>query len=129
MQSSRRSFLRGVASIAGAASAQTAYAQHVHPAPPGPQQTSRPTPPSAPVPPHELGPGIAPVVSPDVPDMPWRLENGVKVFDSGTVRGGQAARSISVSVAGAQQLRLVVTSAGDGDAYDHADWANARLFA
>ena len=37
MQSSRRLFLRGLASVAGAASAQTAYAQHVHPAPPPPQ--------------------------------------------------------------------------------------------
>ena len=32
-QSNRRSFLRGLASFAGAVSAQTAYAQHVHPAP------------------------------------------------------------------------------------------------
>jgi manganese oxidase len=81
MQSSRRSFLRGVASIAGAASAQTAYAQHVHPAPQAPQPTARPSEPAPPVPPYELGSGIVPVVSPDVPNMPWRLENGVKVFD------------------------------------------------
>jgi len=33
------------------------------------------------VPPHRLGPGVVPVVSPDIPDMPWRLDNGVKVFD------------------------------------------------
>ena len=33
------------------------------------------------MPPHQLGPGVVPVVSPDIPDMPWRLENGVKVFD------------------------------------------------
>jgi FtsP/CotA-like multicopper oxidase with cupredoxin domain len=77
MRSSRRSFLRGVASIAGAASAQTAYTQHVHPAP----SPSKPDAPVAPVRPHELGPGIVPVISPDVPNMPWRLENGVKVFD------------------------------------------------
>ena len=81
MQSSRRSFLRGVASIAGAASAQTAYAQHVHPAPQPQQPTARPAEPAPPVAPHELGPGVIPVVSPDVPNMPWRLENGVKVFD------------------------------------------------
>jgi manganese oxidase len=78
MQSSRRSFLRGVASIAGAASAQTAYAQHVHPAPVQPSQPAS----AAPlVPPYELGQGIVPVISPDVPNMPWRLENGVKAFD------------------------------------------------
>ena len=81
MQSSRRSFLRGVASIAGAASAQTAYAQHVHP-PLQPQQgPPQPTQAAAPVPPYQFGQGIVPVVSPDVPNMPWRLENGVKVFD------------------------------------------------
>jgi manganese oxidase len=80
MQSSRRSFLRGLASIAGAASAQPAYAQHVHPAA-APAKDPMPRVPQAPVPPHQFGPGIVPVISPDVPDMPWRLENGVKVFD------------------------------------------------
>src|SRR5262245_12869726 len=79
MQSSRRSFLRGVASVAGVASTQSAYAQHVHPSPPATQR--RPEAPVAPVPPGEFGPGISPVITPDVPNMPWRLENGVKVFD------------------------------------------------
>ena len=79
MQSSRRLFLRGLASVAGVASARTAYAQHVHPASPPPQKQAAP--PVAPVSPHGLGPGVIPVVSPDIPDMPWRLENGVKVFD------------------------------------------------
>src|SRR5262245_25972495 len=77
MQSSRRSFLRGVASIAGAASAHVGYAQHVHPTAPPKATTAA----AIPVPPHQFGPGIVPVLSPDVPNMPWRLENGVKVFD------------------------------------------------
>ncbi len=81
MSSSRRSFLRGLASIAGVASAQTAYAQHTHPAPTLPKEAARPAPAAAPVPPHELAAGVVPVISPDVLDMPWRLENGVKVFD------------------------------------------------
>ena len=82
MQSSRRLFLRGLASVAGVASAQTARAQHVHPAPPTPpKEAVRAEPSARPVAPSELGPGIVPVVSPDIPDMPWRLENGVKVFD------------------------------------------------
>jgi manganese oxidase len=81
MQSSRRLFLRGLASIAGAASAQTASAQHVHPAPPAQTDALPATSPASPVPPYDLGPGIVPVVSPDVPNMPWRLENGVKIFD------------------------------------------------
>ena len=81
MKASRRSFLRGVASIAGAASTQSAYAQHVHPPSPPQPPAARPPDRSLVVPPYELGPGIVPVVSPDIPDMPWRLENGVKVFD------------------------------------------------
>ena len=81
---SRRSFLRGVASVAGvagAAGARPAVAQHeghqVAPVLAG----VRPAPPSPPVPPGQFGPGIVPVVTPDVPDMPWRLDNGVKVFN------------------------------------------------
>ena len=81
MKSSRRSFLRGVASIAGAASTQTAYAQHVHPTPSAQPDTPRPSEPAPAVPPYEFGSGIVPLISPDVPNMPWRLENGVKVFD------------------------------------------------
>jgi manganese oxidase len=81
MQSSRRSFLRGLASAAGAASAHTAYAQHVHPTTPSPPEAARPEQPAMPVPPYEFGPGIVPLVSPDLPNMPWRWENGVKVFE------------------------------------------------
>ena len=79
MQSSRRSFLRGLATVAGAAGAQSARAQHVHPEPP-PKPGVKPVPTPAPVPPHQLGAGVVPVVSPDVPDLPWRLENGVQAF-------------------------------------------------
>ena len=80
MDTKRRNFLRGLATIAGAATAQTARAQHEHP--PAPREAaSRVPPPAGPVPPDELGPGVVPVVTPDVPDMPWRLEDGVKVFE------------------------------------------------
>jgi lysophospholipase L1-like esterase len=48
-------------------------------------------------------------------------------FDSGVMTGATATKQIDVSVAGAQRLRLVVTDAGDGNAADHADWADARL--
>ena len=80
MHSGRRSFLRGLATLTGAATARAAYGQHVH-APPA----QKPAPPlsttMAAVPVHALGPGVVPVVTPDVPDMPWRMEGGVKVFD------------------------------------------------
>ena len=78
MYPSRRKFLRGLATVAGAATATRAAAQHVHP--PALPPAGQPAP-SPPLPPYKLGAGIVPVVTPDVPDMPWRLESGAKVFD------------------------------------------------
>ncbi len=53
--------------------------------------------------------------------------DGKKLFDSGKLTGGSAGKAFSVSVAGVDELRLLVTDGGDGIAYDRADWANARL--
>jgi hypothetical protein len=53
--------------------------------------------------------------------------DGVKAYDSGITTGSGATRSINLDVSGKSALRLVVTDAGDGNAYDHADWASARL--
>ena len=76
MQSSRRSFLRGIGAVAGAVTAQKTYAQeHQHQV-----EAARPVP-AAPVPPGQYGAGVVPVITPDVPDMPWRLEDGTKVFE------------------------------------------------
>ena len=80
VDSKRRNFLRGLMSVAGVATASSAYAQHEH-APAPVKEAVRPQAPAAPVPPDKLGPGVVPVVTPDVPDMPWRLEDGVKVFE------------------------------------------------
>ncbi|WP_052195554.1 NPCBM/NEW2 domain-containing protein [Deinococcus radiopugnans] len=55
------------------------------------------------------------------------LGDGKKLFDSGTMTGTSAAKPFSVSVAGVDELKLVVTDAGDGIEYDHADWADAKL--
>jgi hypothetical protein len=55
------------------------------------------------------------------------LVDGVKRFDSGTMTGVSATKPVVVNVAGANQLVLKVTDAGNGSACDHADWANARL--
>ena len=79
MNPSRRHFLRGLATMAGTATAASAAAQHVHPA--APAGAGGPTRPIVPIAPGKLGPGVVPVVSPDIPDMPWRFENGVKVFE------------------------------------------------
>ena len=50
-----------------------------------------------------------------------------KRFDSGVMREKDSAKPVSLSVKGAQELRLVVTDAGDGMICDCANWANARL--
>jgi hypothetical protein len=48
-------------------------------------------------------------------------------FDSGVLHDTDAARPIRLTVKGAQELRLVVTDAGDGILCDCANWADARL--
>ena len=53
--------------------------------------------------------------------------DGALLYDSGVMTGNSPTRSTSVSVAGRQQLRLVVDNAGDNHFWDHADWAGARL--
>jgi FtsP/CotA-like multicopper oxidase with cupredoxin domain len=76
MNPSRRSFLRGLASAAGVATAARANAQHVHP-----PSTFAPATAAARRVDPQTARSVVPVVSPDVPDMPWRMEGGVKVFD------------------------------------------------
>jgi N-acetylneuraminic acid mutarotase len=46
---------------------------------------------------------------------------------SAPLMGADGGELLSVPVAGVNELRLVVTDAGDGFEYDHADWADARL--
>ncbi|HEV2798902.1 MAG TPA: NPCBM/NEW2 domain-containing protein [Pyrinomonadaceae bacterium] len=53
--------------------------------------------------------------------------DGVKLYDSGVMTGATATKSATVGVTGKQELKLVVSQAGDGPSYDHADWAGARL--
>ena len=50
-----------------------------------------------------------------------------KVYDSGIMTGQNSSHHVNVSVAQAAQLQLIVTKAGDDGAYDHADWACARV--
>ena len=53
--------------------------------------------------------------------------DGREIVRTPTGRGGEAARPIEADVTGARDLELVVLDAGDGIAYDQADWADARL--
>ncbi|MBB5234091.1 NPCBM/NEW2 domain-containing protein [Deinococcus budaensis] len=59
----------------------------------------------------------------------FQVWNGTatKLFESGVMRGSDPPRSLSVPVEGVTDLRLVVTDAGDGLNYDHADWAGAMV--
>jgi hypothetical protein len=53
--------------------------------------------------------------------------DGTPRFDSGVMKIGEAAKPVQVALAGAQELKLVVTDAGDGISCDHANWAEALL--
>jgi len=50
-----------------------------------------------------------------------------RVFESGVLRGGQPAAPVDADITGADQLRLVVTDAGDGINSDHAAWGGAII--
>ncbi len=50
-----------------------------------------------------------------------------KVFDSGLMTEHTPAKSVSVSLEDADELRLVVKDGGDGIMNDAANWANPRL--
>jgi glucose/arabinose dehydrogenase len=58
----------------------------------------------------------------------FQLWNGAaKLYDSGVRRGTDGPLAVSVRISGVQELRLVVTDAGDNIYSDHADWGNARV--
>ena len=54
--------------------------------------------------------------------------DGQKAYDSGTMTGASATKTLNVDITGKQELRMIVTDAGDGKSYDHADWANPRIY-
>ncbi|PJN40256.1 beta-galactosidase [Streptomyces sp. CB02959] len=55
------------------------------------------------------------------------LADGKQVAATPVLRGHQAAVTLNADVSGAQVLDLVVGNGGDGNAQDHADWANATV--
>ncbi len=55
------------------------------------------------------------------------LVDGNQKFDSGLVKRGDPASDVQVDLNGAQTLQLKVSDGGDGNAFDHADWVNARV--
>ena len=53
--------------------------------------------------------------------------DGVRKFQSPTMRGNTPALAVEVSTENAREMKLIVTNAGDGIGSDHADWADARF--
>jgi chitodextrinase len=53
--------------------------------------------------------------------------DGQRLYQSGIMRAATATAQVDVDLTGRQQLRLVVTDAGNGVDSDHGDWADARL--
>jgi hypothetical protein len=53
--------------------------------------------------------------------------DGTRLYDSGLRRGSSGTLSINVDIAGRREIALIVTTGGDGDGKDHADWADARM--
>jgi alpha-galactosidase len=51
----------------------------------------------------------------------------IKLWSSGIMRLGDAPKQCSAQLAGIKKLELVVTDGGNGNYYDHADWANAKF--
>lgn len=55
------------------------------------------------------------------------LVDDKEVFDSGIMRRNDPAKPVNVQLTGADELKLIVTDAGDGIARDLANWADATL--
>ena len=53
--------------------------------------------------------------------------DGEKRFDSGLIRENDQAQAVSISVAGGEQMHLILTDGGDGITDDAANWADAKL--
>lgn len=54
--------------------------------------------------------------------------DGKLLAESSVMHGGDRADTISANLTGVKRLLLVVTDAGDGIDYDHADWIRPELF-
>ncbi|OXM84564.1 NPCBM/NEW2 domain-containing protein [Paenibacillus rigui] len=53
--------------------------------------------------------------------------DGTKLWESGLMTATTPTATANFSIKGVQSLKLVVADGGDGNAYDHGDWAGARV--
>lgn len=82
MKATRRDFLRGGALVAAGLVSGRAYARNTQHEGHGQPMPAKPAEQPAPAarPPQLAGAGRLPVDTPDLPKLPWEMENGVKVF-------------------------------------------------
>jgi len=55
------------------------------------------------------------------------VADGRTLWQSGVMKPGDSAREVNVDLRGLKTLLLQVGDAGDGNSFDHADWAEARF--
>lgn len=55
------------------------------------------------------------------------LADGKKIYDSGLINMDKPKTEIDVTISDCSELVLHVTEGGNTNAYDHADWANAKF--
>ncbi len=53
--------------------------------------------------------------------------DGRELWKSKVLRAGKAAEKFDINLKGVKILLLLVGDAGDGNSYDHADWADAKI--
>jgi alpha-galactosidase len=53
--------------------------------------------------------------------------DGKQLWSSGIMRLGDAAKNCHVDLTGVKKLELLVEDGGNGNYYDHANWANAKF--
>ena len=49
------------------------------------------------------------------------------LWKSGVMKRGEAPKKVDVDISGLKQLGLLAGDAGDGNGWDHADWADAKI--
>ncbi len=54
--------------------------------------------------------------------------DGDKIYDSGIMRYNDSFKEVEVDITGINELKLIITDAGDGINSDHGDWADAKLY-
>jgi alpha-galactosidase len=53
--------------------------------------------------------------------------DGKEVWSSGVMRGGDAAKEVTLNLTGVKTLELLASDAGDGMNFDHADWGDLKI--